>query len=153
MSHRYARALAYQTRNPRAVASPLRSAVMNKPGWAVFGPSWHDGTWSQPKAAPAPVQAAVINLPPFCPSRELANAEAALREMRRCYVVARAGIGEANRTVIPGDRHAPDRRLSPERVRERKSYAFKLLNRRRRELTAAERGVAAARIALTALAS
>ncbi len=76
-----------------------------------------------------------------------------LKEVRRCYCFARAEIGEANRTVRKGVQYSPDRRLSPQRVRERKSYAFKLLNRRRRELNAAERRLVAAQQAFDVLSA
>lgn len=84
---------------------------------------------------------------------ELATAEAMLAEAMRALDAARAGIGDANRThtapVMSGSRVVmPPRRYSPERLRERKSYAFRLFNQRRRELSAARRRVEAARAAL-----
>ena len=148
MSQRYHRGGTYQTANPRAEASPLRSMPLFRPAAQVFGPAWFDGTWNQPKA-PAPVQAAPAVAAPADAHRELANAEAALRDAVRVYDAARAGIGEANRTILPDTLPAfiraqieaagyptPIRRLTPERVRARKSAAFRLFNQRRRELHA-----------------
>jgi hypothetical protein len=104
----------------------------------------------------APVVAA-----PADAHRELANAEAALRDALRVYNAAKVGIGEANRTVLPDTLPAfiraqieaagyqtPVRRLTPERVRARKSSAFRPFNQRRRELHAERRLVDAARAAL-----
>ena len=160
MSQRYHRGGTYQTANPRAEASPLRSMSLFRPAALVFGPAWHDGTWSQPKV-PSTVQVAPDVPAPVDANRELANAEAALRDAVRVYDAARAGIGEANRTSLPdtlpafirkqieaSGGAAPIRRLTPERIRARKSAAFRLFNQRRRELHAARRRVAAARAAL-----
>jgi hypothetical protein len=85
--------------------------------------------------------------------RELANAEAALAELVNTLRVARAGIGEANRThtapVMSGNRVLyPAQRFSAERMRERKSAAFRLFNKRRGQIAAARRRVEAARAAM-----
>ena len=85
--------------------------------------------------------------------QELANAEAALAEAVRAFDAARAGIGEANRTstapITSSDRVLmPALRYSPERIREWKSYAFRLFNQRRGQVAAARRRVEAARAAL-----
>lgn len=37
---------------------PVRQVPLLRPAEAVFGPSWHDGTWNQPKAVVAPPPAA-----------------------------------------------------------------------------------------------
>ena len=153
MSHRYHRGGTYQTRNPLAVHSPLRSVSLFRPGAAVFGAAWYDGTWNQarplvvvePVAAPAPA--------PVDAARELRNAEVWLREVVRVYDFARREIGDANRThreavIVAGHVVSPAVRFTPERIRERKSYAFRLFNKRRSELAAAKRRLAAARIAL-----
>ena len=89
--------------------------------------------------------------------RVLANAEAALLEALSCHAAARAGIGEANRTTLPDTLPAFIRRqagpfvpvrLTAERVRQRKSQAFRLFNQRRRELARARHAVDAARASL-----
>ena len=85
--------------------------------------------------------------------QDLANAEAMLAEAMRAFDAARAGIGEANRTstapVMSGVRVLmPALRYSPERMRERKSYAFRFFNQRRGQVAAARRRVEAARAAL-----
>jgi hypothetical protein len=154
MSQRYHRGGTYQTRNPLAVHSPLRSVSLIRPGAAVFGTAWYDGTWNQakplvvvvePVAAPAPA--------PVDAARDLRNAEAWLREVVRVYDFARREIGDANRThrdavIVAGHVVSPAVRFTPERIRERKSYAFRLFNKRRSELAAAKRRLAAARLAL-----
>ncbi len=91
--------------------------------------------------------------------RDLANAEATLTGLMNALTVARAGIGEANRThtapVMDGSRVLmPAIRFSAARMRDRKSYAFRLFNRRRVEIVAARRCVDAARavLGLSALA-
>jgi len=153
MSVRYHRGAAYQTRNPIAATNPLRSIPLFQRASAVFGTSWHDGTWNQPKpavvvelvAAPAP---ASVN-----PAAELANAEANLRAAVRVYDYARKEIGEANRTktqetVCNGRVVIAALPFTPERIRQRKSGAFKLFNKRRGELAHARRRLDAARAAL-----
>jgi len=153
MSQRYHRGAAYQTRNPIAATNPLRSIPLIQRASAVFGTSWHDGTWNQakpavvvePVAAPAP---ASIN-----PAAELANAEANLRAAIRVYDYARKEIGEANRTrtqeaVCNGRVVIAALPFTSERIRQRKSEAFKLFNKRRGELTHARRRLDAARAAL-----
>jgi hypothetical protein len=160
MSQRYHRGGTYQTANPRAETSPLRSMPLFRPAAQVFGSAWHDGTWNQPKAC-APPQAAPAAAAPVDAHRELANAEAALRDAVRVYDAARAGIGEANRTSLPDTLPAfiraqivasggsvPIPRLTPDRIRARKSAAFRLFNQRRRELHTARRRVDAARAVL-----
>ncbi len=153
MSQRYHRGGAYQTRNPIAATNPLRSIPLVQRASEVFGTSWHDGSWNQPKpavvvtpvAAPAP---ASVN-----PAAELANAEANLRAAIRVYDYARKEIGEANRTktqetVCNGRVVIAALPFTPERIRQRKSAAFKLFNKRRGELIRARCRVDAARAAL-----
>ncbi len=153
MSIRYHRGGTYQTRNPIAATNPLRSVPLVQRGSAVFGTSWHDGTWNQakpavvvkPMAAPAP---ASVN-----PAAEMANAEANLRAAIRVYDYARKEIGDANRTrtqetVCNGRVVIAALPFTPERVRQRKSEAFKLFNKRRGELTHARRRLDATRAAL-----
>ncbi len=153
MSIRYHRHGAYQTRNSIATINPLRSIPLVQRASAVFGTSWHDGTWNQPKpavvvkpmAAPAP---ASVN-----PAAELANAEANLRAAIRVYDYARKEIGEANHTktqetVCNGRVVIAALPFTPERIRQRKSEAFRLFNKRRGELTHARRRLDAARAAL-----
>jgi len=153
MSQRYHRGGTYQTRNPLAACNPLRSIPLMRRASAVFGRSWHDGTWNQPKPAvvvkpvAAPVPASVD------PAAELANAEANLRAAVRVYDYARKEIGEANRTktretVCNGRVVIAALPFTPERIRQRKSAAFKLFNKRRGELTHARRRLDAARAAL-----
>ncbi len=149
MSMRYHRGGTYQTRNPLAVASPLRSMPTFRHPATVFGASWDDGTWNQPKAAPLPETRAVAVAAPVDPSRELLNAAAGLREAQRVYDAAREEIGEANRTrteamMVNGRVAMPARQFTPERMRERKSSAFRLFNKRRGQLAAAKRRLAAA---------
>jgi hypothetical protein len=82
-------------------------------------------------------------------ARELANARAAVAQAERTYDSARREIGEANRThsapVLCGGRvvmaAAP---FTPERMRARKSAAFRLFNLCRAQLAAARRRLAAA---------
>jgi hypothetical protein len=135
----------YQSTNPLARSNPLRSIPFMRPASAV----WHPATLPD---EPAPVAAAPVN-----PVRELANAEAHLRECIRVYDAARAGIGEANRHTLPDTLPAFIRRqagpfvpvrLSAERIRQRKSAAFSMFNKRRGELSRARRRVDAARAAL-----
>ena len=153
MSQRYHRGGTYQTQNPVAATNPLRSIPLVQRASAVFGKSWHDGTWNQPKpavvvtpvAAPAP---ASVN-----PAAELANAEANLHAAIRVYDYARKEIGEANRTktqetVCNGRVVIAALPFTPERIRQRKSAAFKLFNKRRGELIRARCRVDAARAAL-----
>jgi hypothetical protein len=151
VSQRYHRGGTYQTRNPLAVHSPLRSVPLLRPAATVFGTAWYDGTWNQPK----PAAAAVDVLPPMPADaqHELRNAIAGLAEAQRVYDAARAEIGDANRTgrealVVAGRVVASAVRFTPERIRERKSYAFRLFNKRRGQLAAARRRLTAARAAL-----
>jgi hypothetical protein len=135
------RTYTYQSTNPLARANPLRSIPFMRPASAL----WHPTTLPD---EPAPVAAAPVN-----PTRELANAEALLRECVRVYDAARAGIGEANATgtkavVVNGHVVRPAQAYTKERIRERKSYAFKLFNKRRGELSRARRRVDAALAAL-----
>ena len=120
---------------------------------AVFGTSWHDGTWNQPK--PAVVVEPVVAPAPASvnPAAELANAEANLRAAVRVYDYARKEIGEANRTktqetVCNGRVVIAALPFTPERIRQHKSEAFKLFNKRRGELSHARRRLDAARTAL-----
>ncbi len=153
MSKRFHRGGAYQTRNPIAATNPLRSIPLVQRASAVFGTSWHAGTWNQPKpavvvkpvAAPAPAS--------VDPAAELANAEANLRAAIRVYDYARKEIGEANRTrtqetVCNGRVVIAALSFTPERIRQRKSEAFKLFNKRRGELIRARCRVDAVRAAL-----
>jgi len=76
------------------------------------------------------------------------RAEGALRTARRVYLDARRGIGDANRTrtapvIAAGRVVMPARSFIQERIRERKSAALRLFNRRCAELRAAEREFAA----------
>lgn len=148
-------------------ANPIRQMPLFRPASEVFGSPALNGR------APAPALRVVPTQPRHAynpTAREQAEhvlhcAEARVRELRAAYVVARQGIGEANRTVLPSSQPAPilrailaaggtvePRRLSPEQVRARKSAAFKLLNKRRTELRAAEQALAAACAALDAAA-
>ncbi len=153
MSMRFHRGGTYQTRNPIAATNPLRSIPLVQRASAVFGTSWHDGTWNQPTpavavkpvAAPAP---ASVN-----PAAELANAQANLRAAIRVYDYARKEIGEANRTktrdtVCNGRVVIAALPFTPERIRQHKSEAFKLFNKRRGELSHARRRLDAAGAAL-----
>ena len=136
----------YQSRNPLARSNPLRSIPFMRPASAL----WHPATLPD-----EPAQAAGIA--PVNPARELANAESALRDAIRVYDAARAGIGEANRHTLPDTLPAFIRRqagpfvpvrLSAERIRQRKSAAFSMFNKRRGELSRARRRVDAARAAM-----
>ncbi len=143
MSQRYHRGYKYQTRNLQAVHSPLRSIPLLRPAAAVFGTSWFDGSWNQPKMAPV-IEAAPAPVAPVHPERMLANAEASLRDAQRAYDGARRVIGEANRTrneaiVVNGLMVMPARPFTKERIRERKSAALKLCNKRRSQLATAKR--------------
>ncbi len=147
MSQRYHRGYKYQTRNLQAAHSPLRSIPLLRPAAAVFGTSWYDGSWNQPKMAPV-IETAPAPFAPVHPERALANAEASLRDAQRAYDGARRVIGEANRThseavSVNGRVVMPARPFTNERVRERKSAAFKLFNKRRSELATAKRVLAA----------
>lgn len=150
MSSRYHRGHKYQTRNSQAAHSPLRSIPLFRPAAAVFGTSWYDGTWNQPKAAPAVEVAPIPAAAPAGSERALRNAEANLRDAQRVYDDARKGIDEANRTrseavVVDGRIVMSSRPLTPDRIRERKSAAFKLFNKRRKGLAAAKRALATIR--------
>ena len=125
----------YQSTNPLARTNPLRSIPFMRPASALWRPAY------LPDEPTPVVVAAPVDL-----VRELANAEALLRECVRVYDAARAGIGEANQHILPDTLPSFIRgqsgpfvpvRLSAERIRERKSYAFKLFNKRRGELTRA----------------
>ena len=143
----------YQTINPLARTSPLRSIPLLRPAWTL-----HRAPMPTFAHIPAPVfeqgrgeffvptAAALL-------TREMANAEAALREAVRVYDAARAGIGQANRTrtaaVVAGGRVVmPSLPFTVQRIRERKSAAFRLFNQRRSLLVGARRRVDAARAAL-----
>lgn len=146
--------------------NPIRSVPLFRPASAVFGSPSLNGRG--PVFSPAVLSQPLAPLEPSTRERAehaLRCAEARVRELRRCYVVAREGIAEANRTVLPtslppatvrailaAGGTVEAKRLSPERVRERKSAAFRLLNKRRAELKAAERALVAARAALEATA-
>lgn len=134
----------------RSKTNPLASIPLFRSAAAIMRPF-----------EPLPVSSGPVSFPAhYRPAtdqeqrrRELANAEAALAGLVNALAVARAGIGEANRTsttpVMPGNRVLmPARRYSPERLRERKSYAFTLFNKRRGQVAAARRRVDAARAAL-----
>ncbi len=143
----------YQSRNPLARTSPLRSIPLFQSASILL-------------RAPAPVFAPVPEpvfapgyVPPPPPSaevlarRELECAEASLREYVWVYDFARREIGEANRTHSEALMHgthvvSPAKPFTKERIRERKSYAFKMFNKRRGQLSAARKRVDAARIAL-----
>ncbi len=153
MSKRFHRGGAYQTRNPLAACNPLRSIPLVQRASEVFGKSWHDGTWNQPKPAVVVKPVAAPALVPVNPAAELANAEANLRAAVRVYDYARREIGEANRTktqetVCNGRVVIAALPFTRERIRQRKSEAFKLFNKRRGELIRARRRVDAARAAL-----
>jgi len=153
MSVRYHRGGTYQTRNPIAASNPLRSIPLVQRASAVFGTSWHDGTWNQPKPAVVVAPVLVCAPAPVAPASELANAEANLRAAIRVYDYARKEIGEANRTktqetVCNGRVVIAALPFAPERIRQRKSAAFKLFNKRRGELIRARCRVDAARAVL-----
>lgn len=148
-----ARGNTYVTLNRRTSNNPLRSVPLYRHPAAVFGTSWHDGTWNLPRVAPAQV---VVVAPPapvaLDPARELRAAEAAMRDAMRVYDFARKEIGEANRTHTAamlklGEVVIPAKPYRPERIRERKSYAFRQFNKRRAQILAARRRLDAARIA------
>lgn len=140
----------YHTSNPLARTSPLRSIPFFQPASILARdivlptvatlPTIMDSDWQLPAAYEVTNQQKAV--------RELANAEAAFRDIVRVYDAARAGIGEANRTSLPGVQNRPAIRLSSERIRQRKSYAFAMFNKRRGELSRARRRVNAARVAL-----
>lgn len=107
----------YRSRNPLAATAPLRSVPLYRHPAAVFGATWHDGTWNQPRPAPA---APVVMRPamPATIEAELQAAAAVLREAEQCFATARRLLGEANRTrsadlvvagrvVMPGRPYAP----------------------------------------------
>ena len=133
--------------------NPLRSIPLLRPAWVLH---------RAPMPTFAPMPAPVFEQGRgefFVPTaaalltRELANAEAALREAVRVYDAARAGIGQANRTstaaVVAGGRVVmPSLPFTAQRIRERKSAAFQLFNQRRSLLVGARRRVDAARAAL-----
>ena len=157
MSQRYHRGFTYQTSNPLAVYSPLRSiplfqpaSILHRAPMPAFLPS-PELVFTEGHGAPF-----VLSNHDML-ARDLANAEAALRDVIRVYNAARAGIGEANRHTLPDTLPAFIRRqagpfvpvrLSAERIRQRKSYAFSMFNKRRGELIRARRRVDAARAAL-----
>ncbi len=150
-----ARGLHYVTLSRRKNCNPLRSVSLLRSPAEVFGTSWHDGTWNQPKAEPVPIAASVSVAAPLAldPARELRAAEAGMRDAVRVYDFARKEIGEANATSTVavlklGQVVIPSRPYRPERIRERKSAAFTLFNRRRAQLIAARRRLDAARLAL-----
>jgi hypothetical protein len=148
------RALTYVTLNRRTSNNPLRSVPLLRHPSAVFGTSWHDGTWNQSKAEPAPYVAPVAPAPvALDPQRELRAADAGMRDAVRVYDFARKEIGEANATRTAavlklGQVIIPSKPYSPERISERKSAAFRLFNKRRVQLIAARRRLDAARLAL-----
>jgi hypothetical protein len=149
------RGLHYVTPSRRKSSNPLRSVPLLRPAAEVLGASWYDGTWNQPKAEPVPVAAAAAVAPVVAldPTRELRAAEAGLREAVRVYDFARRGIGEANATSTAavlklGEVVIPAKPYRPERIRERRSYAFRQFNKRRAQLLAARRRLDAARTAL-----
>jgi hypothetical protein len=152
MSQRYHRGGTYQTRNLLAVHNPLRSIPMFQPASILI-------RLPMPTFAPstAPVFAPYERSANDLLISELANAEAALRDVVRVYDAARAAIGEANRHTLPDTLPAFIRRqtgpfvpvrLSAKRIRARKSAAFTMFNRRRGELSRARCQVDAARSAL-----
>ena len=154
-------ALRYVEMNRKGAHNPLRTGPLYQHPAAVFGTSYYDGTWNQPKvgANNPQVPARSANIAPSAapvaldPARELRNADAAMREAVRVYDFARKEIGEANRTHTPGlvklgQVVMPSKALSPERVRENKRLAFVQFNQRRAQLLAARRRLDAARLAL-----
>lgn len=140
-------AYSHRTHHPRF--DPVRSVPLLRPAARILRPF-------EPLPSAPVVPYAGPHSPPTeaeLRRRELANAEAVLAGLVNALAVARAGIGEANRThtapVMLGSRVLmPAQRYSAERMRERKSYAFKLLNRRRGEVTAARHRVDVARAAM-----
>jgi hypothetical protein len=79
-------ALTYVTLNRWVSNNPLRSVPLLRHPSAVFGTSWHDGTWNQPKAEPAPYVAPVAPAPvALDPQRELRAADAGMRDAVRVY--------------------------------------------------------------------
>ena len=86
-------------------------------------------------------------------SRERAEGLLRVAEMnqhtaRRDYVRARAAIGLANRTSRPASRWDRGEVYAAEQVRARRSTAFRAFNRALAALRAADRDVAAARVAV-----
>ncbi len=147
MSVRYHRGGTYQTRNPKAVHSPLRSMPLYRHPAAVFGTAWYDGTWNQPKPA-----VVVIPPTPAPPPLTLAEAEAGLREAVRLYDHARHEIGLANARrrpalIIHGRIAAPAVEFTAERIKREKSYAFSRFNVVRGRLVRARKAAVAARAA------
>lgn len=143
----------YQARDPRAVMNTLRSTPLVRSISGLLDRPVH------PVAPVAPLGGAIAGIAPPTPrelaERALRNAEAELRSAERTYTAARRGIGEANRTHTAGVMSRgrvlmPPRPFTPERIRERKSVAFRLLNQRRADLRAAMCRVAEARAALAA---
>jgi hypothetical protein len=139
------------TRHPLAAFNPLRSMPLLRPASVLARSAPQplcvavsladtDPTWI-PRLLLAPSQRELAG-------RELRNAEAALLQAIRAHASARIDIGEANRRVLPGTRYSSAITLLPERVRQRKSAAFSLFNRRRGELSRARHRVDAARAVL-----
>jgi hypothetical protein len=119
----------------------------------VFDTAWHDSTWNQPKAEPAPFVAPVAPAPvALDPQRELRAADVGIRDAVRVYDLARKEIGAANATravaMVKLGQVIPSHPYTPERVHERQSAALKLFNRRRAQLIAARRRSDVARLAL-----
>lgn len=150
------RGLRYITPARRKSSNPLRAIPLLRSPATVWGTAFYDGTWNQPKAEPVPIAAsgpapvAILDS-----AHELRAAEAVMREAVRVYDFARREIGEANRTHTAevrsraGEVLIPAKPYRSERIRERKSAAFRLFNLRRAQLFATRRRLDAARLALS----
>lgn len=145
----------YGTRNPRAATNPSRS----NPLFGPVAPLLHRmAQLAAATAAPAPVPIAprpVVQRPldadQFPLPRAVAavrNAQAHLLDMLRRYEGAHREIGESNRGISNGVQLvAPSR----ERMRQARSQVFKLFNRRRAQLAAARKKLAAAQAVVAAM--
>lgn len=146
----------YVEMNRKAAHNPLRIGPLYQHPAAVFGTSYYDGTWNQPRPAlpPVPAEAPATGASvALDPHRELQRAEALMHEAVRVYDFARKQIGEANRThtvavVKLGQVVIPAQPFTAERIRENKRLAFRTFNQRRAQLLAARRRLDAARLAL-----
>ncbi len=96
------RGLRYVQTNRQSGHNPLRTGRTYQSPAAVWGTAFYDGTWNQPRPAPASVPVEAPAPVVLDPPRELRNAEAAMHEAVRSYDFARARLGDANRTRTPG---------------------------------------------------
>ena len=121
----------YQTRNPHAVAHPLRSIPLYRPAARVVG-------YTADEQAEMG-QARALELAGFT----VRNAVAAVADARRRYIAARHAIGDANRGISRG-LVVHDGRLA-------RSLAFRTFNKSLAYVRQAEAQLAAARATLDAL--